>query len=129
MSTNVGKRVLVVDDEMVIADTLALILSQSGFTAHAAYSGEEAIELAAALNPDVLVSDVIMDGVSGIEVAIYYSIYLPSCRILLISGNVLTSSLLEVAGKKGYSFQLISKPVQPETLISHIASNARFQRP
>ncbi len=63
-------RVLVADDERVIADTLALILNKSGFEATAVYSGEEAIETAKTLQPDVLISDVIMFGLNGIDAAI-----------------------------------------------------------
>ena len=62
-------RVLVADDERVIADTLVMILNQSGFDAHAAYSGEKAVELATIFKPQMLISDVIMAGLSGIDAA------------------------------------------------------------
>ena len=122
MSRVSGKCVLVVDDERVIADTLVLILNTHGYHAHAAYSGEEAIELAASLKPNILISDVVMAGMSGVEVAIYFTNYLPGCRIVLMSGNVLSTSLLELAGKQGYQFPLFPKPVQPQLLIRHLAS-------
>jgi CheY-like chemotaxis protein len=117
-----GKRVLVVDDEMIIADTLVLILNSNGYHAQAAYSGEEAVELAGSVKPDILISDVVMAGMSGVELAIYFSNYLPDCRIVLMSGNIMTSSLLELAGRQGYRFPLLPKPVQPHVLISHLAS-------
>ena len=117
-----GIRVLVVDDERMIADTLVRILNTAGFDAHGAYSGEDAIEVAGTLKPNVLVSDVVMGGMSGIEVAIYFANYLPDCKIILISGNILTASLLEVAGRQGYQFQLLPKPVHPQVLMSHISS-------
>lgn len=122
MPGSTGTQVLVVDDERMIADTLALILSRNGYHAHAAYSGEDAIELAASLKPDFLVCDVVMGGMSGIEVAVYFANYLPTCRIVLISGNIMSASLLEVAGKQGYQFQLLPKPVHPQILISHLSS-------
>ena len=62
-------KVLVADDERVIADTLAMILNQSGFEARAVYSGERALELAATLKPDMLISDVIMADLNGIDAA------------------------------------------------------------
>lgn len=124
MPSGAGNRVLVVDDERLIADTLTLILNSNGFEAHAAYSGEDAIELAGTLKPNFLVSDVIMGGMSGIEVAIYFSNLLPQCKIVLISGNVLTTSLLEVAGRQGYRFHVLPKPVHPHVLISHLSSVA-----
>ncbi len=55
-------KVLVVDDERVIADTLSMILNQSGFEARAVYSGEGALELAQSFAPDMLISDVINGG-------------------------------------------------------------------
>jgi len=64
-------RVLVADDERVIANTLAHILNVSGFEAKAVYSGEMALEVAGELKPDVLISDVIMTGMTGIEAAIH----------------------------------------------------------
>jgi CheY-like chemotaxis protein len=64
------KVVLVVDDECVIADTLAIILNQHGFEASAAYNGIEAVEQAHRLRPDVIICDVIMPNMNGIEAAI-----------------------------------------------------------
>ena len=60
-------RVLVADDEQVIANTLAIILNQAGFEARAVYSGEKAIEALEEFQPDMLISDVIMTGMTGIE--------------------------------------------------------------
>ena len=63
-------KVLVVDDERVIADTLAMILNQSGFQARAVYSGENAVEMASSYEPDMLITDVIMADLNGIDAAI-----------------------------------------------------------
>ena len=57
--------VLIVDDERLIADSLAWILNLKGFNARSVYSGSEAINHAV-INPiDILVSDVVMEGISG----------------------------------------------------------------
>src|SRR5579871_6455104 len=70
-STTTSKpRVLVADDEQVIANTLAIILNQAGFEARAVFSGEKAIEALDTFQPDMLISDVIMTGMTGIEAAI-----------------------------------------------------------
>ena len=63
-------QVLVVDDAKIVADTLAQILNLNGFQAVAAYSGEQALQLASVQHFDHLVSDVVMDGMNGIESAI-----------------------------------------------------------
>ena len=78
-------KVLVADDERVIADTLVIILNQAGFDATAVYSGEKAVELASTLRPDMLISDVIMLDLNGIDAAITIRKILPSCKILLFS--------------------------------------------
>ena len=54
------KRVLIVDDEPTIADTLAIILNKAGFNASAVYSGTEAVEVAKSVKPDLIISDVAM---------------------------------------------------------------------
>ncbi len=87
-------KVLVVDDEQVIADTLAKILDINGYDASAVYSGLSAVESARTLQPDLIISDVIMQDMDGIEAAIKIRAFLPSCKILLFSGQAATADLL-----------------------------------
>jgi CheY-like chemotaxis protein len=110
-------KVLVVDDERVIADTLAMILNQSGFEARATYSGEKAIELAASFRPAMLISDVIMADLNGIDTAIQIRSLLPTIKILLFSGQAATADLLEKARAQGYEFDILAKPVHPQDLL------------
>lgn len=74
------RRVIVVDDEQVIANTLAIILNDAGFEARRVFSGEEAVELLETFSPDVLIVDAIMPGITGIEVAIIVRDKLPACK-------------------------------------------------
>src|SRR5438034_8176388 len=90
MSHTLRNQVLIADDEHIIADTLCVILNGSGYRAQAAYSGEQAIEAARFLNPDIVIIDVIMDGISGIEAAIQISARDPGCRVILFSGHIAT---------------------------------------
>jgi CheY-like chemotaxis protein len=113
-------KVLVADDERVIADTLAMILNQSGFEARAVYSGERALELAATLKPDMLISDVIMADLNGIDAAIRIRALLPEIKILLFSGQAATADLLEKARDQGYEFEILAKPVHPQDLLSKL---------
>jgi DNA-binding response OmpR family regulator len=83
----VKPKVLVVDDERVIADTLAMILNQSGFDARAVYSGEKAVEMASTFAPDMLITDVIMADLNGIDAAIMIRAIVPKIKILLFSGQ------------------------------------------
>ena len=117
-------RVLVADDERMIANTLACILSSSGFEAKAVYSGETAIEAARDIKPDVLITDVIMGGMTGIEAAIHIIALLPECRVILFSGQASTADLLERASAKGHRFEILTKPVHPQVLLEHLATPA-----
>jgi CheY-like chemotaxis protein len=113
-------KVLVVDDERVIADTLSMILNQSGFEARAVYSGEGALELAATFAPDMLISDVIMADLNGIDAAIRMRALLPRIKILLFSGQAATADLLEKARAQGYEFEILAKPVHPQDLLTKL---------
>src|SRR5437868_10605605 len=93
VASQLKPKVLVADDEQVIANTLAIILNQSGFEARAVYSGEGAVELLDSFKPDMLISDVIMTGMTGIEAAITTRARLPQCKILLFSGQAATADL------------------------------------
>jgi|SRR5450631_2961328 len=121
MSDNQSKpKVLVADDERVIADTLAIILNQSGFDATAVYSGEKAVEAARAMQPDMLISDVIMTDLNGIDAAIQIRALLPTCKILLFSGQAATADLLDRARSQGHEFEILAKPVHPQDLLARL---------
>jgi CheY-like chemotaxis protein len=121
MSETVSKpRVLVADDERVIADTLVMILNQSGFEARAVYSGEKAVELASVFKPDMIISDVIMADLNGIDAAIRIRALFPEAKILLFSGQAATADLLEKARAQGYEFEILAKPVHPQDLLTRL---------
>jgi CheY-like chemotaxis protein len=113
-------RVLVVDDERVIADTLAIILNQNGFDASAVYTGTAAVDRARETKPDLIISDVIMPDMNGIEAAIRIRQALPGCKILLFSGQAATADLLEKARAQGHEFEILAKPVHPQDLLAKL---------
>jgi CheY-like chemotaxis protein len=113
-------KVLVADDERVIADTLAMILNQSGFDARAVYSGENALELAPTFQPNMLICDVIMADLNGIDAAIRIRSLLPRIKILLFSGQAATADLLEKARADGHEFEILAKPVHPQDLLNKL---------
>jgi len=115
-------KILVVDDERVIADTLATILNQSGFEASAVYSGTAAVEQARLQKPQLIISDVIMDDMDGIQAAIQIRRFLPECKILLFSGQAATADLLENARAQGHEFEILAKPVHPQDLLAKLRS-------
>ena len=118
--TTAKLKVLVADDEQVIANTLAIILNQAGFEARAVFSGEKAVEAIDSFRPDMLISDVIMTGMTGIEAAIVARSKLPKCKILLFSGQAATADLLEKARQQGHEFEILAKPVHPTDLLAKL---------
>jgi CheY-like chemotaxis protein len=111
------RRVLILDDEQIIANTLALILNRNGFDACAVYNAQDAIDIATRLSPDVLISDVVMEGMTGIDAAIRISELVPNCRIILFSGQAATADLLQRAQVDGHRFELLVKPIHPRALL------------
>jgi len=111
-------RIIVADDELLIATTLVEILEIGGFDAEAVSDGVAAIERARTIPPDILLSDVQMPNMNGIEAAKKIRGFLPNCRIVLLSGHVETGDLLEQARAEGHEFEILTKPVYPEDLLS-----------
>ncbi len=120
--------VLVVDDESAIADTLAEILTRSGYTAMPAYDAEEALETALLMPPELLITDVVLPGMSGIELAITIRRIFPDCKILLFSGQAATADLLASANRSGHKFELLSKPVHPSELLVWASESLKTQK-
>lgn len=113
-------RVFVVDDERVIADTLCAILCCSGYEARAFYDAESTLAACRHQDPNFLISDVSMPGMSGIELAVQFKDRFPECGVLLFSGQAETLELLETARRKGYDFELLTKPVHPKDLLAKL---------
>jgi CheY-like chemotaxis protein len=122
---NPAPRILVVDDEKVIADTIVQILNRNGFIADAAYGGEEAIEKAKIVCPELVLSDVLMPEVDGVEAAIAIRKHCPDTRIVLFSGQSATVEILARASERGYAFELLPKPIHPTQLIKHLRDETR----
>jgi CheY-like chemotaxis protein len=120
MSGRAKPKVLVVDDEKVITTTLAAILEQQGYAVRTAFDGAEAVEVARSFKPDVLLSDIVMPRMNGVAAAVKIAQQLPSCKILLFSGQTAQIDLLAPARAEGYGFSLLAKPVHPVELLERI---------
>jgi CheY-like chemotaxis protein len=120
MGSTEKPRVLIVDDEHVIADTLVIIFSSAGLEATAVYSAEEALVLVPEWHPHIAIIDVRLPGMNGIDLAIRLKAEHPSCKVTLFSGYASTLDLLEQAGRDGHSLEVLAKPVHPTELLSLI---------
>ncbi len=115
-------RVFVVDDEGIIASSLAMILRfQGGFHATAFTEPLAALQAALADAPDLIITDVVMPGMTGIDLAVQVQQNCPDCKILLFSGQAATSHMLEAVRVQGYDFDILSKPVHPADLLAKIS--------
>ena len=113
-------RILVVDDETLIADTIVQILNRNGFIAEAAYSGAQAIELAKPSLPGARAfrRD---DAPRGRRRGRHPDPRAcPDTRIVLFSGQAATVEILARARQRGHEFELLPKPIHPTQLIKHL---------
>jgi DNA-binding NtrC family response regulator len=110
----------VVDDEPVIASTLAIILRQTGFDVASFTEPFEALKAARVEAPDLLISDVVMPELSGVDLAIQIQESCPNCKVLLFSGQSATAGMLDAARASGHNFELLLKPVHPKDLLREI---------
>lgn len=116
-------KILIVDDEKSVSITLGLVFKAKGFDAQSASSGVEALEIARSFRPDVLLSDVMMPGMDGFELAQKIFKELPGCRVFLLSGAAQTIPLERVTDLKMDAL-LIAKPIAPPTLLNIVSSNS-----
>ena len=114
-------KILVADDEKALADSLVRVLAASGYEASAVYSGEEAVETAARVRPDIVITDVSMGLMSGVVAGMMIRRILPDCRVILFSGKVSVSTILQEAARKGHHFESLAKPIDPAALLEFLS--------
>jgi DNA-binding NtrC family response regulator len=110
-------KLLIVDDERIIADTLAMIFNNNGYEAKPAYSAEYALEIIAEWEPAIAILDVILPAMNGIDLGILLKASKPSIKVMLISGQIVSGTLVGDAAKQGHAFDILPKPIEiPELL-------------
>lgn len=118
VTSNDKKRVLIVDDEHIIADSLVIIFSNAGYESRAAYSAEEALELIPSWQPHFAIVDVILPAMNGIDFAMLLKAISPGCTVQLFSGQMGTDYLLETTRHHGNAFEVLAKPVHPTEFLA-----------
>lgn len=117
-SATAQTRILVVDDEHLIADTIVAILRQGGFDATAAYSGTDAVRQAGTLCPDIMLSDFFMAGMNGLETAKSVRGICPNVKVFLLSGQAAALEFLGFHEEQDLDYELLAKPIHPNVLIA-----------
>jgi len=123
MVANVGERsILIVEDEKVIADTLAQILTANGYDVRLAYSAEDATSIVSEWSPELAIVDVMLPKMNGIELALYLRKETSGCHILLFSGQPSVEGLIQKARSEGHDFEILAKPVHPTVMLNAISA-------
>jgi CheY-like chemotaxis protein len=117
---NQGLRVFVVDDIPMIAYTLSALLRDRGHSVIPYTDPTQALDDAGKFVPDVLISDVDMPGLSGVDLAIQVQTLCPCCKVLLMSGHIGPIEDLGRARAKGFHFPLFAKPVSAQTFAKQL---------
>jgi CheY-like chemotaxis protein len=117
------QRVLVVDDDRLVADTLALVFGKSGFDVRAAYSADQALAFAREFNPHLLLCDVTMPGRDGLTLLRDMTKEQPACRVIMLTGFYSNlKSVREQASKLARPVGILTKPCQPAELLREAAA-------
>jgi DNA-binding NtrC family response regulator len=111
---------LVVDDEPIITETLAAILNSAGFAALTAFDGCSALDTALLIPPHVLVTDLAMPGLDGLDLAVRVTRAIPDCEVILFSGHASICDLAERMRSQDCDFATLIKPVHPAEMIDCI---------
>ena len=112
--------IFVVDDEEIIASTIAAILRLKGMDAIPFTCSSEALETSRSVAPDLLISDVMMPVLSGTELALHIQAHYPECKVLLFTGQWDTADAEIAAYQEVLVYQMIPKPVHPNDLLRKV---------
>jgi len=115
-------RILVVDDDSILAETLAAVLRLQAYQVQTAFSGKSAIQIASEFAPDTLIIDVMMPGMNGLEAASHIRTLLPGCKVFLITGRSSAADLVLKSHVLKDGFELLSKPIDPRELLTRLGT-------
>jgi DNA-binding NtrC family response regulator len=111
-------RILIVDDEEEFCQTLAERLTLRHYHVTTSYTGQDAIEKITHFNYDIVILDVQMPGMDGIDVLKEIKKLKPLTEVIMLTGNATVESAIE--GMKLGAFDYLMKPCETEDLISKI---------
>ena len=123
-------KILVVDDEQAVADTLCLIFKKRGFDCRAVYTGAAAVACTDEYCPELLLCDISMPGMSGLEVVSQVTVKCPDCRVLLLTGHYTNLGYAqEWALSHSAPSRIMTKPVPPALLLEAAGALLQSRHP
>ena len=112
------RRVLIVDDEPVVANTLRLIFEKNGFSAQTAYSVDAALLCADGFDPELMLCDINMPDRDGVELISAMNVAHPACKIMVLTGAYASMERVrERAALLDRRFPILAKPCLPSELL------------
>jgi DNA-binding NtrC family response regulator len=122
MSTGSGCQILIIDDDVQVAETLELIFLSRGYQVRLAHSADDAIELIADWEPTLAIVRVTLPQMNGIQFRdVLHSNY-PDCKVVLMSGHSATDELLKPTGNDANPLQqIVDKPLHPAHILEIVA--------
>jgi DNA-binding NtrC family response regulator len=113
--------IFVVDDESIISQTLGMILRNAGYEARSFSEPDAALKAARGERPDLLLTDMVMPEMDGMELAMRMQELRPSCKVLVISGHLLSlPSAGRLHDEDRQHIDFLCKPVHPLKLLAKI---------
>ena len=116
MSTSRIPSVLIVDDETGILESLGILLRNAGFSAHTARGGRAGLEQLNALQPDIVLSDVRMPDVGGVEILAAAKQQDPDTPVILMTAQATLQSAMQAVNEG--AFYYIQKPFRNDELLA-----------
>ncbi len=114
MERNAGKRVLILDYDHGVADSLAMVFAREGYEVRQMYAAETALLVLEGWKPDLAILEIILADMNGLDCAIHLKAACPDCSIVLCSGQC-AEELKDAGRARGYAF--FDKPVHPLVLL------------
>ena len=116
---------MILDDDSAVRHTWTIIFRQQGYEVVPVEHGQAAIDAARERAPDLLLADIRLPDMTGIEAAQRVQQLAPACHVLLISGDSDSSEALAEARAQGSTFEVLPKPISPPDLIQRIAERLK----
>ena len=118
--------VLVVDDESGILQTLEILLRAEGFTPHLAHGGKAALEMIPRLSPDIVLSDIRMPQVTGVEVLAAARAHDPDVPVILMTAQATLQTAMQAVNAG--AFYYIQKPFRNDELVAIVRRAAEHRQ-
>src|SRR6266550_5062408 len=118
--------VLIIDDESGILESLTILLRSEGFTPIGAHGGKRGLELIEQSSPDIILTDLRMPAVTGVEILAAARASMPDVPVILMTAQATLQSAMQAVNEG--AFYYIQKPFQNDELLAILRRAAEHRR-